>query len=343
LPCADVPKTTPPETDVRETIVNEFEVLMPRPLMPQIAEGLSAHFRLHKLWEAPDPDALIAEVGPKVRGFACGGIAWNPVTADLMSRFPKLEIVSNFGVGYDQVDAAWAGAHDIIVTNTPDVLTDEVADLAFGLLLATVRRLPQADRYLREGHWPAAPFPLTASLRGRTIGILGLGRIGKAIARRAEAFGLSVLYHGRRAQADVPYRYVPSVTALAAESDILMIVAPGTPDTQGLVDADVLRALGPRGILVNVARGSLVDEAALIKALTGGTIHSAGLDVFASEPHVPSALTDLENVVLLPHVGSGSHETRAAMVQLVIDNLVHWADGRGALTPVTETPWPRTK
>ena len=322
--------------------MRDFDVLMTKQLTPQIVDGVAAQFELHKLWEAPDPAALIAAVGPRIRGLVSGGIARNPITAELMAQLPKLEIVCHLGVGYDQVDAAWAAAHGVVVTHTPDVLTDEVADLAFGLLLATVRRLPQADRYLRAGRWAAAPFPLTTSLRGRTLGILGLGRIGKAIAHRAEAFGLSISYHGRSEQAGIAHRYFADVEALAAASDILMVVAPGTPETRGIVDGAVLRALGPDGILVNIARGSLVDEAALITALADGTIHAAGLDVFATEPHVPPALTAMENVVLLPHVGSGSHRTRAAMGQLVIDNLTHWADGRGPLTPVTETPWPRT-
>ena len=324
-------------------MMSDFQVLMTKPLPQQIIDGIAAQGRLHKLWEAPDPEALLAAVGPAVRAIASGGIAPNPIGAELIGRLPRLEIIAHFGVGYDQVDVAAARARNIVVTHTPDVLTDEVADLAMGLLLATVRRLPQADRYLRAGHWPAAQFPLTASLRGRTLGILGLGRIGGAIAHRAAAFGLAIGYTGRTEKAGVAHRYHPDVAALAAASDILMVVAPGGPQTRHMVDAAVLRALGPDGILVNVARGSLVDEAALIAALRDGTIHAAGLDVYAVEPDVPADLVALDNVVLLPHVGSGSHKTRAVMGQLVVDNLVHWASGRGPLTPVIETPWLRTK
>jgi lactate dehydrogenase-like 2-hydroxyacid dehydrogenase len=245
------------------------------------------------------------------------------------------------GVGYDIVDAKWAGEHGIIVTNTPDVLNEEVADLAIGLLLATVRQIPQCDRYLRAGKWLEKPYPLTATLRERTMGILGLGRIGKAIAKRAEAFGIAIAYHGRNQQADVPYAYHPTLAGLAEACDILMIIAPGGPETRNIVNKEILEALGPNGILINVARGTLVDEPALITALREGKILSAGLDVFADEPRVPQELIDMEQVVLLPHVGSASHHTRNAMGQLVVDNLASWAAGKGPLTPVAETSWPR--
>jgi lactate dehydrogenase-like 2-hydroxyacid dehydrogenase len=207
-----------------------------------------------------------------------------------------------------------------------------------GLLLATLRQIPQADRYLRAGHWPTRPYPLTPTLRGRTIGILGLGRIGRAIATRLEGFGVALAYHGRRRQPEVSYTYHATLLGMARAVDVLLVVAPGGPETDGLVDAAVLAALGPEGILINVARGSVVDEAALIAALRDGTILGAGLDVFAREPHVPADLVALDHVVLLPHVGSGSVHTREAMGRLVVDNLLHWFDGRGPLTPVPETP-----
>lgn len=313
------------------------EILMLRPMHPVVAEGLGARHTLHRLDTAADPEALLAEVAPRIRGLAVG--AQTPVDAALMDRLPNLEIVANFGVGYDTVDARAAAARGIVVTNTPDVLTDEVADLTLGLLLATLRRIPQAERYLRAGRWPEAPFPLSPSLRGRRIGILGLGRIGQAIARRLEGFGVAIAYHGRSRQADVPYAYHPTLLGLAEAVHVLIVVAPGGPETAGLIDAAVLRALGPEGVLINVARGSLVDEAALAAALREGTIQAAGLDVFAKEPHVPAELIDLDNAVLLPHVGSASHHTRAAMGQLVVDNLLSWFEGRGPLTPVAETPW----
>ena len=227
------------------------------------------------------------------------------------------------------------------MTNTPDVLTDEVADLAVGLLIATVRQLPQVDRYLREGRWLEKAYPLTATLRGRKVGILGLGRIGKAVAKRLEAFGLPISYHGRNKQADVPYTYYPTLTELAAAVDVLVSVAPGSAETDKIVNAEVFRALGPDGIFVNVGRGSVVDEPALIEALRSKTIRSAGLDVFTDEPRVPKELIDMEHVVLLPHVGSASVETRRAMGQLVVDNLASWFDGKGPLTPVAETPYKR--
>ena len=314
------------------------ELLMLKPMPASVGEALAPAFVVHRLDREADPEAFLAEAGPRIRGLAVNAQAL--VDGALMDRLPKLEIVANFGVGYDTIDAVEAGRRGIVVTNTPDVLTDEVADLAIGLLLATVRRLPQADRYLRAGHWPQKPFPLTASLRGRRVGILGLGRIGRAIARRLEGFGVEIAYHGRRPQADAPYAYHPTLAGMAEAVHVLMVVAPGGAGTEGLVDAAVLKALGPEGILVNVARGSVVDETALIEALEAGTIHGAGLDVFAAEPHVPARLSALEQVVLLPHVGSGTHETRAGMGRLVVDNLISWFEGRGPLTPVAETPWP---
>jgi lactate dehydrogenase-like 2-hydroxyacid dehydrogenase len=219
------------------------------------------------------------------------------------------------------------------------VLNDEVADLALGLLISTVRRLPQADRYVREGKWLKGNFPLTASLREKRMGILGLGRIGKAIAKRAEAFGLTISYFGRTKQADVAYPFYSSLVEMAKNVDILLIIAPGGAATKGIVSRDVMEALGPQGTLINVARGTLVDEPAMVELLASGKLGSAGLDVFENEPKVPEALFALENVVLLPHVGSGSHYTRGKMGQLVVDNIVSVAEGRPPLTPVVETPW----
>jgi lactate dehydrogenase-like 2-hydroxyacid dehydrogenase len=218
-------------------------------------------------------------------------------------------------------------------------MTEEVADLALGLLIATVRQLPQADRYLRARRWPDAEFPFTTTLRERTVGIVGLGRIGKAIAKRLEGFGLGIVYHGRSEQPDVPYRHYPNLVEMARAVDVLMVVIPGGDETKHLVDAEVLKALGPNGILINVARGTVVDERALIAALRDKTILTAGLDVFDDEPNVPPELIAMDHVVLLPHVGSASVHTRNAMGQLVVDNLVSWFEGKGPLTPVAETPW----
>ncbi len=320
------------------TASDRTEIIMTGPLMAYAADQLKARFVVHELWKAPDRSALLRDVSARVRGVAAGG-GHNRVDAALFDALPQLEIVSSFGVGYDHVDAAEAGRRGLVVTNTPDVLTDEVADLALGLLIATVRQLPQVDRYLRAGKWLQGNYPLTTSLRGRKVGIVGLGRIGKAVAQRIEAFGLPVVYHGRTRQEDVAYRYYPSLVDMAADVDTLISVAPGGASTHHIINAEVLKALGPKGILVNVGRGTVVDEQALIKALQDGTILSAGLDVFEDEPRVPAELIAIEHAVLLPHVGSASVHTREAMGQLLVDNLASWFDGKGPLTPVSETPW----
>jgi lactate dehydrogenase-like 2-hydroxyacid dehydrogenase len=316
----------------------KLDVLMVGPVMPLIEQGIARAFTLHKLWEARDRDRLIAQLAPRLRAMAAGGGKHEAMGPDFLGRFPKLEIVASFGVGYDHVDAKWAAAHGIVVTNTPDVLTEEVADTALGLLLCTVRELPQAERYLRAGKWLDGDYPLTkATLRDRTVGIVGLGRIGKAIARRLDAFRVPVVYHGRSPQPGVPYRHYAQLIDMARDVDVLMIVTPGGPATKNMINADVLTALGPDGILINMSRGSVVDEPALIAALKTGKILSAGLDVFANEPRVPAELMAIENVVLFPHVGSASVYTRDAMGQLVVDNLLSWASGKGALTPVPES------
>jgi len=313
-------------------------ILMPRAMAPAVISQLEARFDLIRLWEHDDPKAVLAQRGSEVRGIATGGGTSGRIDKALIDALPKLEIISSFGVGYDHVDAAHAGSKGAVVTNTPDVLSDEVADLTLGLLLATLRKLPQADRYLREGRWLEKPFPLSPTLRARTVGILGYGRIGKAIAKRLDGFDVTVVYHGRREQADAPHRYYADLEAMARDVDTLVVITPGGKGTEKLVDARILAALGPEGVLINVARGSVVDEAALIAALRDGTILSAGLDVFEKEPQVPQELIDMEHVVLLPHVGSASVHTRAAMAQLVVDNLVAWFETGKPLTPVPETP-----
>jgi lactate dehydrogenase-like 2-hydroxyacid dehydrogenase len=263
------------------------------------------------------------------------------VDGAFMTRFPRLEIVSSFGVGYDHVDAVWAGAHGITVTNTPDVLTEEVADTALGLLLCTAREFPQAERYLRAGKWLKRNYPLSkATLRDRTVGMVGMGRIGQAIARRLAAMQVPVVYHSRRPAAGVPYRHYPKLIDMARDVDVLMVITPGGAETKNLINAEVLAALGRDGILINMSRGSVVDEPALVKALQQNTILSAGLDVFAREPEVPAELIAMDNVVLFPHLGSASVATRDKMDQLVVDNLLAWAAGKPPLTPVAETPWP---
>jgi lactate dehydrogenase-like 2-hydroxyacid dehydrogenase len=263
-----------------------------------------------------------------------------PINAALYARLPNLEIIASFGVGYDHIDAAAAAQHGAVVTNTPDVLTEEVADTAVGLLLCTVRELPQAERYLRAGKWPNANYPLSrATLRNRTVGLVGMGRIGQAIARRLEAFGVPIVYHTRQPRADLPYPHYPQLIDMAKAVDTLVVIVPGGAATRNMIDAKVLEALGPDGILVNVARGSVVDEAALIEALKQRKIFAAGLDVFVNEPEVPAELLALENAVLLPHLGSASVYTREKMDQLLVDNLLAWSRGEAPLTPVPETPW----
>ena len=271
---------------------------------------------------------------PSIRGIA----GFNNASADLMDALPHLEIVANFGVGYDGVDSGHAARKGIMVTNTPEVLTEEVADTALGLVLMTLRDFPRAEQYLRAGRWAKdGPFPLTqTTLRGRTAGIMGLGRIGIAIAKRLEAFGVTIAYHNRTRRDDVAYAYHDSLEGLAKAVDLLIIAAPGGASTDKAVNEAVLKALGPDGVLINIGRGTTVDEPALIEALGNGTIKAAGLDVFEKEPTVPQALMDLPNAVLLPHVASASRHTRAMMGELMIENLKLWFDGKDVATPVPE-------
>lgn len=318
------------------------EILLIGAAKPVIVGGLQPFFTVHKLIEAKDQETFLKEVGPRIRGIAVAYTA-NKLDGAFMSRFPKLEIVSSFGVGYDHVDAKWAGEHGIVVTNTPDVLNEEVADTTIGLLLSTLREFPQADRYLRAGKWLEKAYPLTPTLRGRTVGIVGMGRIGKAIARRLDAFGVPVAYHSRNPQAGVEYKYYPKLLDMARDVDTLIVIVPGGAATKNLIDAPVLKALGPNGVLINMARGTVVDEPALIKALKDRTILSAGLDVFLNEPKVPQELIEMEHIVLFPHLGSASVATRQAMDQLVVDNLKAWFAGKAPLTPVPETPPPARK
>jgi lactate dehydrogenase-like 2-hydroxyacid dehydrogenase len=317
------------------------DVLVWGPEKSTIVDGLSGRFTLHKVNSVEAINAVVPKLAPHLRAIAISLTGpFARVDEALMATMPKLEIVSSFGVGYDHIDAAWAGQHGIIATHTPDVLNEEVADTAMGLLLCTVRQLPQADRFVRRGDWPKdKDFPHTQTLRDRTVGIVGLGRIGKAVARRLDASNVAVVYHGRNKQPDVAYRYYADLFEMARDVDVLMVITPGGSGTRHLINARVLEALGPSGIVINVARGSVIDEAALIEALQKKKIYSAGLDVFANEPNVPQALVDMEQVVLLPHVGSASLHTRQAMDQLVVDNLFAWADGKPPLTPVPETPW----
>jgi lactate dehydrogenase-like 2-hydroxyacid dehydrogenase len=303
-----------------------------------VEHGFSDQFVLHSFETKHDLERLSATVAGKIRGAA---VTYNSVRGDkaTLSLFPKLEIVSGFGVGYDHIDAEYAREHNIVVTNTPDVLTEEVADVAMGLLIATLREFVKADRYLRSGLWRTQNFPLSVgSLRDRKVGMVGMGRIGQAIGRRLDAARVPVVYHSRNPAAGVSYKHYPDLIEMAKAVDTLVVIIPGGAATAKLINADVLKALGPRGVVINVARGSVVDEPALIAALKSGTILAAGLDVFANEPNVPDELRAMQNVVLLPHIGSASVVTRNAMDQLMVDNLKAWFAGKPPLTPVAETP-----
>ena len=317
------------------------DLLMTGPMMPLIAKGCDSAFTVHRLWEAGDREALLKTVAPAICAICTGGHTGVKTDDGLMGRFPNLKIVGNFGVGYDSVDVVAAARRGVVVTNTPEVLTEEVADTTLGLLLSTVREFYQAEKWLRDGRWPKeGDYRLTsASLRDRSAGIVGLGRIGKAIARRLEAFGLAVSYFGRKQQPDVSNKFYNDLVAMARDVDTLIVVTPGGPGTQNLINAAVLGALGPRGILINMSRGSVVDEPALIDALKKRTILAAGLDVFLGEPKVNPALLELDNVTMFPHVGSASIHTRDAMGQLVVDNLVAFTQGKPPKTPVPETPF----
>ena len=276
-------------------------------------------------WTLPDPETIRAIAMP---GFVA-------VPGEVMAQLPKLEIAACFGVGYDGVDLDYTRAHGIVVSNTPDVLTECVADLGIALVLACYRRIAEGDRYVRAGRWEREGIlDLGRSPRGKRLGIVGLGRIGMALAKRAEAFGMSIAYHNRASRGDVDYAYCDSPATLAAECDVLALTCPGGPATQNLIDAEVLAALGPEGWLVNIARGSVVDQAALVRALQAGQIAGAGLDVFADEPRVPDELMSMENVVLQPHQASATVETRTAMGDLMIDNLLAHFQGRPLPTPV---------
>ncbi len=293
---------------------------------------MEQEFKLVKLWEQPDRAAALKAAAPKVRALAHTG--HSKVDAALMDALPKLEIIANFGVGVDQIDLDAAKARGIVVTNTANALNDCVADCAIALVLNTLRKFPQADKYVRAGRWKTdGTYPFTTSLGGKTLGILGLGRIGEEIANRAKAFKMDIRYHNRNKK-DVPWAYDPDPVTLAKNSDVLVAITPGGPETDKLVNAAVLDALGPQGYLVNVARGSVVDQPVLLKYLQDGKIAGAGLDVYYDEPNVDPAFFGLDNVVLLPHMASATNETRTAMGLLQIENIQLKLDGQPVKTPV---------
>lgn len=316
--------------------MKNVEILSVGPMYPASLEAMERDFTVHKLWQAKDKPALLDQVRDRIRGIQSFG-PWC-TEAKLIDELPRLEIVANVGVGVDAIDLDAAKRRGVIVTNTPEVLNDCVADLAMGLTVATLRRISLGDRYVRAGSWFKGALPYGYKVGGKTMGILGYGRIGKAIAKRAEAFGMRIVYNGRKPQAGVAHKYYASLTEMARDCDVLMVICPGGAATHHIVNAEVLKALGPKGTLINVARGSVVDEQALVKALADGSLGAAGLDVFESEPKVPEALFGMDQVVLQPHVGSSTHETRKAMGDLTVDNLRAHFSGKPALTPVFTNP-----
>ena len=308
------------------------EILMMGPYPAWDLEDLESNYKVHKLWEAADRAAFLSEVGGNVRAIATRGEIG--ASAELMKALPRLEIVSCYGVGTDAIDLSHAKANGIRVTNTPNVLTADVADIGVGLLLAVARQIPQADRYVRDGRWRNANMHLVTRVHGKKVGIVGMGRIGVEVAKRLAAFDCPIAYFDINQRDDLPYTFVPDLIALAEQSEFLIVTLAGGASTQGIINADVLQALGRDGILINISRGSTIDEAALLDALERNVIKGAGLDVFWNEPNIDERFLTLENVILQPHHASGTVETRQAMGKLVRDNLAAHFARQPLLTPV---------
>lgn len=307
-------------------------VLMTCPIDSYLGQELERRFNLYRLWTATEPNQFIRENAAAIRAVVCSGYVGAGV--ELIESLPELEIISSFSVGLDKVDLDKCREKGIRVSNTPDVLTDDVADLAIGLILTVFRRISESDRFVRSGLWKKGDFKLTTKFTGKSVGIIGLGRIGSAIAKRAEAFSCPISYHSRSKNLDTNYKYYPSVLELASNCHVLVVACPLTEETSHIINREVMDALGPKGVLINIGRGLHVDEAELVSALVEGRLGGAGLDVFVHEPHVPEALFKLENVVLAPHVGTGTFETRKAMADLVIGNLQAHFSNKPLLTPV---------
>jgi hydroxypyruvate reductase len=307
------------------------EILIVGPMMPQLMVALERDYIVHRLWEAPDRDALLEKIGPNVKAIATnGGLG---ASGSLINALPNLEIIAVFGVGVDAIDLSLAKKRGIPVATTQGVLTEDVADMALALLLATARQIVVGDQYVRAGQWPRGEMALTRRVNGKRVGILGLGRIGKAVAKRLEALNMKISYSGRN-ELDLPYAYYAEPVKMAGDVEFFVVTSAGGNATRKIVNRPVLEALGPNGILINVSRGSVVDEEALIHALKEGKLGGAGLDVFASEPNVPEELKSMPNVVLQPHHASGTIETRSAMGDLVARNLEAHFAGKPLLTPV---------
>ncbi len=311
----------------------QADIIITAPLPSFLYDSLKAGYRCHDYFQSSNKQDLLADEGRKIRALVQDGGTVTPTS--LLDQLPNLEIITVLGVGYDGVPVEYCRGRGIKVTNTPDVLTDDVADVAVGLILMTGRGFLRLNRFVRAGEWQKGAPELTTKLGGKTVGILGLGRIGKAIAQRVTAMGMQVAYTGRKPQ-EVSYQFIPHLKELAAAVDFLVVACPGGAATMNLIDAEVLAALGTQGTIINIARGSIIAEAALVKALQNGVIKGAGLDVFTAEPNIPPELFALDNVVLLPHVGSATHETRKAMGELCKANLDAWFARKPLLTLITE-------
>ena len=307
------------------------DLILTGPMLASAVEAIEMKFTVHRMWQADDKSAFLA-AHSKTRFMAAFG--HGPIDGPLMDALPALEVISSFGVGTDHIDLAAAKERNIRVTNTPDVLNDAVAELAVGLMLTLCRRIVDADRHIRDGKWPDGGYPLTGELTGAKVGILGLGRIGKEVARRCQAFKMQVVYHGRTEQKFEPFPYYASLEDMARDVDWLIAVVPGGPSTAGLVTRDVMAALGPNGAIVNVGRGNLINEPAMLEMLKSGELGGAGLDVFLDEPAMSSEFWELPNVVLSPHQGSATNKTRWAMGDLVVRNLAAWQNGAPLITPI---------
>ncbi|CAM6017278.1 unnamed protein product [Sphagnum balticum] len=307
-------------------------VLMQSLIMPYLRDSLESKFVLYPLWEQSDKEAYVMENAESIRAVVTTGP--EIVDAELIRKLPKLEIVASFSVGLDKVDLQKCKERGIAVTNTPDVVTDDTADLAIALLLASMRHVCAADRFVRKGCWPKLrEYPLTYKMSGKCLGIVGLGRIGSAVAKRAEAFGCKISYFGTKEKTGVPYKYYGTLLELAKNSDVLVLTCPLTKETTHIVGRIILDALGPNGFLVNIARGAVVDEQELIKALIEGRLGGAGLDVYEKEPRVPKELWNMDNVVLSPHLGFATWDTTRDMADLVVSNLEAHFEGKPLLTP----------
>ena len=308
------------------------EVLLVAPIYKPAQTKLEATYTTHSLLNVSDRESVISQVAPRIDVVVTSG-GGAGIQRALMEQLPKLKLIACFSVGLDSVDLAAARERGIAVTNTPDVLTDDVADLAIGLMLATARRIAAADRFVRAGSWLKGGFPLTSKVSGKRLGIVGMGRIGQGIARRAAAFDMQIAWHGP-SEKKLPYRFEPNLVELARSVDFLVAACPGGAATRGLISREVMTKLGPKGVFINISRGSVVDEAAMVELLQIGQLGGAGLDVFVDEPRAPTALFNLDNVVLQPHQASATDETRGAMAQLVLDNVAAYAAGRPLVTPV---------